>query len=109
MKYTAPNTAVMANEACLLYTSALRVAAVLLNAYLPSTAPKLMEQLGLDASALDLSKTVYGVQETYTCLLYTSATSFHNRCLLINNLDQFSCFIQKLSLIHICRWCRCPG
>ena len=45
---------------------ALRVAAVLLNAYLPSTAPKMMEQLGLDASALDLSKTVYGVQETYT-------------------------------------------
>ena len=45
---------------------ALRVAAVLLNAYLPSTAPKMMEQLGLDASALDLSKTVYGAQETYT-------------------------------------------
>ena len=45
---------------------ALRVAAILLNAYLPSTAPKMMEQLGLDASALDLSKTVYGAQETYT-------------------------------------------
>ena len=45
---------------------ALRVAAVLLNAYLPSTAPKMMEQLGLDASALDLSKTIYGAQETYT-------------------------------------------
>ena len=27
---------------------ALRVAAILLNAYLPSTAPKMMEQLGLD-------------------------------------------------------------
>ena len=45
---------------------ALRVAGILLNAYLPSTAPKMMEQLGLDASALDLSKTVYGAQETYT-------------------------------------------
>ena len=45
---------------------ALRVAAILLNAYLPSTAPKMMEQLGLDASALDLSKTIYGAQETYT-------------------------------------------
>ena len=44
----------------------LRVAAILLNAYLPSTAPKMMEQLGLDASALDLSKTVYGAQENYT-------------------------------------------
>ncbi len=39
---------------------------ILLNAYLPSTAPKMMDQLGLDASALDLSKTVYGAQETYT-------------------------------------------
>ena len=45
---------------------ALRVAGILLNAYLPSTAPKMMDQLGLDASALDLSKTVYGAQETYT-------------------------------------------
>lgn len=26
----------------------------------------MMDQLGLDASALDLSKTVYGAQETYT-------------------------------------------
>ena len=34
--------------------------------YLPSTAPKMMDQLGLDASALDLAKTVYGAQETYT-------------------------------------------
>ena len=42
---------------------ALRVSGILLNAYLPSTAPKMMDQLGLDASALDLSK---------TCLLYTS-------------------------------------
>ena len=39
---------------------------ILLNAYLPSTAPKMMDQLGLDASALDLTKTVYGAQETYT-------------------------------------------
>ena len=45
---------------------ALRVAGILLNAYLPSTAPKMMDQLGLDASALDLAKTVYGAQETYT-------------------------------------------
>ena len=35
---------------------------ILLNAYLPTTAPKMMEQLGLDASALELSKTVYGAQ-----------------------------------------------
>ena len=41
---------------------ALRVTGILLNAYLPSTAPKMMDQLGLDASALDLSKTVYGAQ-----------------------------------------------
>ena len=45
---------------------ALRVTGILLNAYLPSTAPKMMDQLGLDASALDLSKTIYGAQETYT-------------------------------------------
>ena len=45
---------------------ALRVSGILLNAYLPSTAPKMMDQLGLDASALDLNKTVYGAQETYT-------------------------------------------
>ena len=45
---------------------ALRVSGILLNAYLPSTAPKMMDQLGLDASALDLSKTIYGAQETYT-------------------------------------------
>ena len=45
---------------------ALRVTGILLIAYLPSTAPKMMDQLGLDASALDLSKTVYGAQETYT-------------------------------------------
>ena len=45
---------------------ALRVCGILLNAYLPTTAPKMMEQLGLNASALDLSKTVYGAQETYT-------------------------------------------
>ena len=39
---------------------------ILLNAYLPTTAPKMMEQLGLDASALDLTKTTYGAQQTYT-------------------------------------------
>ena len=45
---------------------ALRVAGILLNAYLPSTAPKMMEQLGLDASAIDVEKAAYGVQESYT-------------------------------------------
>ena len=43
---------------------ALRVCGILLNAYLPTTAPKMMEQLGLDASALDLTKTTYGAQQT---------------------------------------------
>ena len=56
---------------------------ILLNAYLPTTAPKMMEQLGLDASALDLTKTTYGAQETYTvhkgCLLYTSIAQFFLR------------------------------
>ena len=45
---------------------ALRVCGILLNAYLPSTAPKMMDQLGLDASALALATTVYGAQEPYT-------------------------------------------
>ena len=45
---------------------ALRVCGILLNAYLPTTAPKMMEQLGLDASALDLTKNTYGAQQTYT-------------------------------------------
>ena len=45
---------------------ALRVAGILLNAYLPSTAPKMMEQLGLDASAIDVEKAAYGTQESYT-------------------------------------------
>ena len=45
---------------------ALRVCGILLNAYLPTTAPKMMDQLGLDDSALDLTKTIYGAQETYT-------------------------------------------
>ena len=45
---------------------ALRVAGILLNAYLPSTAPKMMEQLGLDASAINVEKAAYGVQESYT-------------------------------------------
>ena len=45
---------------------ALRVCGILLNAYLPSTAPKMMEQLGLDASAIDVEKAAYGVQESYT-------------------------------------------
>ena len=45
---------------------ALRVAGILLNAYLPSTAPKMMDQLGLSTADIDLSKAAYGVQETYT-------------------------------------------
>ena len=45
---------------------ALRVAGILLNAYLPSTAPKMMDQLGLSIADIDLSKAAYGVQETYT-------------------------------------------
>ena len=45
---------------------ALRVAGILLNAYLPSTAPKMMDQLGLSTTDIDLSKAAYGVQETYT-------------------------------------------
>ena len=44
----------------------LRVAGILLNAYLPSTAPKMMDQLGLSTADIDLSKAAYGVQETYT-------------------------------------------
>ena len=45
---------------------ALRVSAILLNAYLPTTAPKMMEQLGLDAAGLALENAVYGKQERYT-------------------------------------------
>ena len=45
---------------------ALRVAGILLNAYLPTTAPKMMDQLGLSTADIDLSKAAYGVQETYT-------------------------------------------
>ena len=45
---------------------ALRVCGILLNAYLPTTAPKMMEQLGLDASAIDVEKAAYGTQESYT-------------------------------------------
>ena len=42
------------------------MAGILLNAYLPSTAPKMMDQLGLSTADIDLSKAAYGVQETYT-------------------------------------------
>ena len=45
---------------------ALRVAAILLEAYLPTTAPKMMDQLGLDAAALQLENAAYGLQERYT-------------------------------------------
>ena len=54
--------------ACVLYhlCEALRVCAILLNAYLPSTAPKMMEQLGLSADSLKLDLAAYGLQESYT-------------------------------------------
>ena len=45
---------------------ALRVSAVLLNAYLPDTAPKMMAQLGLPADRLTLGEAVYGGQDSYT-------------------------------------------
>ncbi len=45
---------------------ALRVTAVLLNAYLPNTSPKMMAQLGLDADELDYTKAAYGVQPAFT-------------------------------------------
>ena len=45
---------------------ALRCAGILLNAYLPNTAPKMMEQLGLGAAALDYTACAYGKQERYT-------------------------------------------
>ena len=54
--------------ACVLYhlCEALRVCAILLNAYLPTTAPKMMEQLGLDAGSLQLELAAYGKQDSYT-------------------------------------------
>ncbi len=45
---------------------ALRCCAILLNAFLPSTAPKMMEQLGLPADALDYSACRYGAAARYT-------------------------------------------
>ncbi|MCI2046459.1 MAG: methionine--tRNA ligase [Faecalibacterium sp.] len=45
---------------------ALRCCAILLNAYLPDTAPKMMEQLGLSAQALDYTACTYGRQACYT-------------------------------------------
>lgn len=45
---------------------ALRVAAVLLNAYLPNTSPKMMAQLGLGTDALVYENAAYGVQASYT-------------------------------------------
>jgi methionyl-tRNA synthetase len=45
---------------------ALRCCAILLNAYLPDTAPKMMAQLGLDASALEYAACAYGKQSSYT-------------------------------------------
>ena len=53
---------------CVLYhlCEALRVCAILLNACLPSTAPKIMDQLGLGTDALVLEAAAYGAQESYT-------------------------------------------
>ena len=48
-------------ESVLYLCEALAWHGILLNAYLPTTAPKMMEQLGLDASALDLGKTTYSL------------------------------------------------
>ena len=45
---------------------ALRCCAILLNAYLPSTAPKMMEQLGLGTDALNLAACTYGSVSSYT-------------------------------------------
>ena len=45
---------------------ALRVCAILLNACLPSTAPQIMEQLGLGTDALVLEAAAYGAQKSYT-------------------------------------------
>ncbi|MGN0976385.1 MAG: methionine--tRNA ligase, partial [Gemmiger sp.] len=45
---------------------ALRCAAILLNAFLPNTAPKMMDQLGLGTDALVFDACRYGAQETYT-------------------------------------------
>ena len=45
---------------------ALRCCGILLNAYLPNTAPKMMDQLGLDASALEYAACAYGRQAAYT-------------------------------------------
>ena len=63
---------------------ALRVAGILLNAYLPSTAPKMMEQLGLDASAIDVEKAAYG------------ATEYHVRHILVSSEADAEKVLQRL-------------
>ena len=45
---------------------ALRCAAILLNAYLPDTAPKMAAQLGLDPAGLVFANLGYGKQSSYT-------------------------------------------
>jgi methionyl-tRNA synthetase len=45
---------------------ALRVAAILLNAYLPNTSPRMMQQLGLSAEQLVYADAAYGRQDAYT-------------------------------------------
>lgn len=45
---------------------ALRFAAVLLQAFLPATAPKIAAQLGLSADALTFDSLVFGAQSSYT-------------------------------------------
>ena len=44
----------------------LRMAAILLNAYLPNTAPKMAEQLGLDVSELDFANLSWGNKTSFT-------------------------------------------
>jgi len=45
---------------------ALRCCGILLNAYLPTTAPRILEQLGLGAGALAFDAVRYGVEESFT-------------------------------------------
>ena len=44
----------------------LRMAAILLNAYLPNTAPKMAEQLGMDVSELDFANLSWGKKTSFT-------------------------------------------
>ena len=44
----------------------LRMAAILLNAFLPNTAPKMAEQLGMDAAELDFANLTWGAKTSFT-------------------------------------------